>query len=154
MLTRVLFVLVLITGLTAAFGLVTPMLEEAAAESSAQEDIKLLAFGVTVHEITAEELEKSTPLPVPHFNTPAMAYVWLANLKKGDVVKIALKGGDAVVARNEETLEADKPTFLLLAGKRGVPPGGWPEGTYHAEAEILRDGKPVMSESTKPIVFD
>lgn len=154
MLTRALFASVLIVGLAVVFELVPPMLDETAAKSSAQGDVKLIAFGVTVHEVTAEELEKSTPLPVPRFNTPAMAYVWVANLKKGDVVKIALKGGEAIVARNEATLEADTPTFLLLAGKRGVPPGGWPEGTYNAETEILRDGKPVITETTKPMVFE
>ena len=43
---------------------------------------------------------------------------------------------------NSETLAEDKAKFLLQAGKRGVPAGGWPEGTYHAAVKITRDGKP------------
>ncbi len=155
MLTRSLIAFVLISGLAAAFGLGPPMLWPHSAQSAAaEEQAKLVALGLTDHEVTPEELEKGTPLPVPRFNTPAMAYVWAANLQKGDVVEIALKNGKELVVRNEETLADDKPKYLLLAGKRGVPPGGWPEGTYHAEVKITRDGKPVISESTKPIAFE
>jgi hypothetical protein len=152
MLTRVLFALVLIGGTAAAFALALPISHEASADSSpGQEAAKLLAFGLTDHEVTAEELEKGTPLRAPGFNTPAMAYVWAANLKQGDVVEIALRSGEKLVVRNEVTLDGDKPKYLLLAGKRGVPPGGWPEGTYHAALKITRDGIPLINETTKPI---
>ncbi len=83
-----------------------------------------------------------------------MAYVWAANVKKGDSVEITLNNGDTPLLRNTETLAEDKVSFLLQAGKRGVPAGGWPEGTYHAEVKITRDGKPVISETTKPIAFE
>jgi hypothetical protein len=143
MLTRVLFALVLICGISAA-------------KSVEAGETKLLAFGVTEHEVTAAELKPGAELPVPRFNTPAMAYVLAANLKKGDVVHIALKNavrGDTVV-RNEATLDSDEAKFLLLAGKRGVPPGGWPKGTYYAEMKIVRDGKPIIAEKTTPIPFE
>ena len=155
MLTRSLIAFVLISGLAAAFGLGLPMLWPTSAKSAATEQqAKLLALGLTDHEVTPEELEKGTPLPVPRFNTPAMAYVWAANVKKGDSVEITLNNGDTPLLRNTETLAEDKVSFLLQAGKRGVPAGGWPEGTYHAEVKITRDGKPVISESTKPIAFE
>ena len=66
-------------------------------------------------------------LPPPHFNTPAVAYAWIANLKKGDVVEIALVNGDTPLLHNTETLAEDRANYLLQAGKRGVPAGGWPE---------------------------
>ena len=143
MLTRILFALLLMGGMAATFSV-----------RASAEDTKVLALGLTDHEVTAEELEKGAALPAPRFNSPAIAYVWAANLKTGDVVDIALKNGNAVLLHNTETIAEDKAKFLLQAGKRGVPAGGWPEGTYHAEATITRDGKPLISETTKPIVFE
>ena len=55
MLTRVLFALIVTVGFTIA--------------ASAQE-AKVLALGVTDHEVTQEEAEKGAALPVPRFNTP------------------------------------------------------------------------------------
>ncbi|MGH7185495.1 MAG: hypothetical protein ACREIB_04350, partial [Pseudomonadota bacterium] len=79
MLTRVLFALALICGTAAA---------------SSAEETKVLALGLADHAVTQEELDKGETPPVPHFNTPAIAYVWAANLKKGDSVEIALVNGD------------------------------------------------------------
>ncbi|MBC8012826.1 MAG: hypothetical protein H7X74_01875 [Methyloceanibacter sp.] len=139
MLTRVLFALALICD---------------TATVSSAEETKVLAFGLTDHEVTQEELEKGEPLPVPHFNTPAIAYVWAANLKKGDVVEITLVNNDAPLLRNTETLAEDQANYLLQAGKRGVPAGGWPEGTYHAALKITREGKPLIEQTSKPMAFD
>jgi hypothetical protein len=83
-----------------------------------------------------------------------VAYVFAANLKKGDMVEITLNNGDRPLLSNTETLAEDKASYLLLAGKRGVPAGGWPEGTYHAELKITRDGKPLIEQTTEPIAFD
>lgn len=139
MLTRVLFALVLI-GLSVS--------------AAPAEEAKVLAAGVTDHEITVAELEKGVALPVPRFNTAAIAYVWAANLKKGDTVEIALLNGDKSLLHNTETLAEDQASYLLQAGKRGVPAGGWPEGDYHAELKITRDGKLLISETTTPVVFE
>jgi hypothetical protein len=141
MLTRVLFALVLICGLTAV-------------KSVEAGEIKVLAFGLTVHEVTAAELKTGAELPVPRFNTPAVAYVLAANLKKGDTVEISLDNRDRTLHRNTQTLAEDKATFLLQAGKTGVPAGGWPEGTYQASLKITRDGKPLITEKTTPMAFD
>jgi hypothetical protein len=153
MLTRALFAFVLITGLAAMLGFgPQPLAGEESA--SGQTDVKVLALGITDHEVTAEELEKGATPPAPRFNTPALAYVLAANLRKSDMVQLRLWNEDKAVVRNEETLESDKAKYLLLAGKRGVPPGGWPDGTYHAELTITRDGKPLIKQSTKPISFE
>jgi hypothetical protein len=139
MLTRVLFALVMICGMAVA---------------GSAEDAKVLALGITDHEVTQAELDKGDALPAPHFNTPAVAYVLAANLKKGDVVEISLNLGDEPLLQNTQTLAEDQARILLQAGKRGVPAGGWPEGSYHAELKVTRDGKPLISESSKPIPFD
>jgi len=139
MLTRVLFVLLLIctTGAPAW-----------------AEDPKVKALGVTEHEVTQAELETGGTLPVPRFNTGAIAYVWAADLKKGDSVEIALVIGDKSLLHNTETLAEDQANYLLQAGKRGVPAGGWPEGHYHAELKITRDGKPLIEQSSTPVAFE
>jgi hypothetical protein len=43
---------------------------------------------------------------------------------------------------------------LLQAGKRGVPAGGWPEGTYSARLKVTRDGKTLIEQSSKPVAFE
>jgi hypothetical protein len=124
------------------------------AVASSAEETKVLALGLADHEVTQDELEKGAP-PVPRFNTPAIAYVFAANLKKGDTVEVSLSNNEKPLLTNSETLAEDKAAYLLQAGKRGVPAGGWPaEWTYHAALKITRDGKPLIEQTTTPIVFD
>jgi hypothetical protein len=138
MLTRALFALALICGMAAT----------AAAET------KVLALGITDHEATQEEIEKGEALKAPKFNTPAIAYVLAADLKKGDTVEIELVNKDRSLMHNTQTLAEDQAKLLLQAGKRGVPAGGWPEGTYHAKVTITRDGKPLVEQSSKPMTLE
>jgi hypothetical protein len=139
MLTRVLFALALVFG---------------AAVAASAEETKVLALGLADHEVGQAELEQGKAPPTPHFNTPGVAYALVANVKKGDVVEVALeKDGQSLLA-NSQTLTEDQAKFLLQAGKRGVPAGGWPEGTYQAALKITRDGKTLIEEITDPIPFD
>jgi hypothetical protein len=139
MLTRVLFSLALICGTGAA---------------ASAEQTKVSALGLANHQVTQEELEKGEAPPAPRFNTPGVAYALVANLKKGDVVEITLVNGDKPLLQNTETLAEDQARYLLQAGKRGVPAGGWPEGTYHAQLKITRDGKNLIEQNSTPIVFE
>ena len=139
MLTRVLFALIVTVGFTIA--------------ASAQE-AKVLALGVTDHEVTQEEVEKGAALPVPRFNSPAIAYVLAADLKKGDTVEVALFNEDNSLLHNTQTLSEDQAKLLLQAGKRGVPAGGWPEGSYSARVTVTRDGKTLIEQSSKPVAFE
>jgi hypothetical protein len=139
MLTRALFLVLLICGV---------------ASPALAEETKVLALGLADHEVTQEELNKGTP-PVPGFNSPAIAYVSAANLKKGDGVEITLSNSDKPLLTNSETLAEDKATYLLQAGKRGVPAGGWPsEWSYFAKLKITRDGKTLIEQATAPIPFE
>ena len=139
MLTRALFALALICGMAA---------------TAWAEDTKVLALGITDHEATQEEIEKGEALKAPKFNTPAVAYVLAGDLKKGDTVEIALFNEDRSLMHNTQTVGEDQAKLLLQAGKRGVPAGGWPDGSYHAKVTITRDGKTLIEQSSKPIVFE
>ncbi len=139
MLTRVLLALVLVV----AFGV-----------AASAEDAKIRGLGLTDHVVTEAELEKGDALPPPRFNSPGIAYVWASDLKKGDTVDITLNKDDQSLMRNTETLAEDKPNTILLVGKKGVPAGGWPEGSYSAEVKVSRDGKTLLEERSKPMVFE
>jgi hypothetical protein len=139
MLTRALLALALTAGIAAA---------------ALAEDAKIRGLGLTDHVVTEAELEKGEALPPPRFNSPGVAYVWASDLKKGDTVDITLYKDDQSLMRNTETLAEDKPNIILMAGKSGVPAGGWPEGAYHAEAKITRDGKTLLEEKSKSMVFE
>jgi len=139
MLTRALFFVLLICGV---------------ASPAVAEDTTVLALGLADHEVTQAELDKGAP-PVPRFNSPAIAYVSAANLKKGDSVEITLSNTDEALLINSETLAEDRAIYLLQAGKRGVPAGGWPsEWRYFAKLRIIRDGKPLIEQATTPIPFE
>ena len=73
------------------------------------EDAKVVALGLADREVTVDDLAKGTP-PVPRFNTPAIAYVLAADLKKGDVVEISLNNDKGTLLTNSETLAEDKET--------------------------------------------
>jgi hypothetical protein len=138
MLTRAVLALVILVGAPAA----------AAGEA------KVLALGLADHEVTQEELETGADLRTPRFNTGAIAYVLAAELKKGDVVEIALVKDDQRLLGNSATLTEDWERFLLQAGKRGVPAGGWPDANYRAVLKITRDGKTLIEQNSTPIPFE
>jgi hypothetical protein len=139
MLTRALFALALICGTAGA------------AQAG---ETKVVALGLADREITEGELAKGAP-PVPKFNTPAIAYVLAADLKKGDTVEITLSNTEKALLTNSETLAEDRASYLLQAGKRGVPAGGWPsEWKYFAKVTITRDGKTLIEQTTDPIPFE
>jgi hypothetical protein len=139
MLTRALACLLLICGMAVA---------------ASAEEAGVLALGISDHAPTQAELEKGGALPEPKLNTPAVAYVLAGNLKKGDAVEISLLNEGRSLMHHTETLAEDRPSFMLLVGKRGVPAGGWPEGSYQAALKITRDGKTLLEQKSTPISFD
>jgi hypothetical protein len=140
---------VMLTRVLLALGLVIGVVAGAAAE-----DTKVIALGITDHAVTQEELAKGDALPVPRFNTPAVAYVLASDVKKGDSVEISLNNNGKSLMHNTETLAEDKAKFMLLVGKRGVPAGGWPEGDYSTTIKIARDGKTLIEKTSEPVKFE
>ena len=103
MLTRVLFLLVLICG---------------TAGQAFAEETKVLALGLANREVTVDDLAKGTP-PVPRFNSPAIAYVLAADLKKGDTVEISLANGEGPLLTNSETLSRGQGDLHAAGRKAG-----------------------------------
>lgn len=113
----------------------------------------LLGLGITDHAVTLVQLEDGAKIGSPSADTPAVAYMWAINLEKGDTLDVALKKDGDVVVNNTETLDRSKAQMMLFAGKK-APQGGWPKGRYTAQVTVMRDGKPVISEETAPVVLD
>ncbi|MGD9501996.1 MAG: hypothetical protein AB7V40_05865 [Methyloceanibacter sp.] len=141
MLTRALFALALILGGMAA----------TAAEAG---EPKVLALGLSDHELTQEELATAETPSVPRFNSAGIAYGWVQGLKKGDAVEIALVKDGKPLMGNSETIDYDAERYLFQAGKLGVPAGGWPDGKYQAVLKVARDGKTLIDQSSAPTPFE
>lgn len=138
----------MLTRAVFAFALICALMGPAAAET------KVLALGIAAKEVTQDELAAGTDLPKPKFNTAAVAYVLAADVKKGDAVEIALVKDGKALMHNTETLAKDEATLLLQAGKRGVPAGGWPDGSYAANLKITRDGKIIVEQTSEAMPFE
>jgi hypothetical protein len=138
----------MLTRAVFAFALICALMGPAAAET------KVLALGIAAKEVTQDELAAGTDLPKPKFNTAAVAYVLAADVKKGDAVEIALVKDGKALMHNTETLAKDEAKLLLQAGKRGVPAGGWPDGSYAANLKITRDGKIIVEQTSEAMPFE
>ncbi|MBM3543670.1 MAG: M23 family metallopeptidase [Alphaproteobacteria bacterium] len=113
----------------------------------------LLGLGMSDQPIELEALETGAPLAQPTPDTPVVTYMWAINLQKDDVIALKLMRGDEVLVDNSETLDRNKAQMMLFAGKK-APQGGWPKGSYTGTVMVTRGGKPVISETTPPLVFD
>jgi hypothetical protein len=139
MLTRVLFAAFLLVG---------------AAGSVSAQDTTVVALGLTDHVVTEDELVSGADLAKPRFNSPGVAYVLVAHAQKGDKIEIHLTKDGESLMHNVRELDADEAGVLVLAGKTGVPAGGWPEGNYTAKVKITRGGEMLAEQETDPIPFE
>jgi hypothetical protein len=139
MLTRVLFAIALtLTAASAAWA----------------QDTAIVALGVADHKVAEDELANGETPAAPKFNTPGVAYAWIAHPKKGDTIEVTLvKDGKPLMANRSE-VEADESDMLLQAGKTGVPAGGWPDGAYSASVKVTRDGKELLSQESEAVSFE
>ncbi len=139
MLTRVLFAAFLLVG---------------AAGSVSAQDTTVVALGLTDHVVTEDELVSGAELAKPRFNSPGVAYVLVAHAQKGDKIEIHLTKDGESLMHNVRELDADEAGVLVLAGKTGVPAGGWPEGSYTAKVKVTRGGETLAEQESDPIPFE
>jgi hypothetical protein len=139
MLTRVLFAAVLLLGsMGAAFA----------------QDATVVALGLTDHKVTEDELMDGAELAAPKLDTAGVAYVLVAHAKKGDTIELHLAKDGTSLMHNVRELDADEDGVLVLAGKTGVPAGGWPAGQYTAKVKLTRGGETLAEQETDPIPFE
>jgi hypothetical protein len=139
MLTRVLFAAFLLVG---------------AAGSVSAQDTTVVALGLTDHVVTEDELVSGADLAKPRFNSPGVAYVLVAHAQKGDKIEIHLTKDGESLMHNVRELDADEAGVLVLAGKTGVPAGGWPAGKYTAKVKVTRGGEALAEQESDAIPFE
>ena len=146
MLTRV-----LLTLLVVAFG---SSLASAEDSGVAEAKTTVVTLGLTDSPVDEKTLLKREALPKPRFNSPGIAYGWVAHAKKGDKVEVHLTLDGSSLMQNSREVEEDDTDVLLQAGKGGVPAGGWPDGKYTAKVTVTRGGETIAEEETDPIPFE
>jgi hypothetical protein len=139
MLTRVLCAAFLLLGLSGA---------------AYAQDTTVVALGLTDHAVTEDEIAKGGTLPTPKFNTGGVAYAWVAHPKKGDRIELHLSKDGKSLMNNVREVDTDDSDVLVLAGKGGVPAGGWPSGQYTAKVTVTRGGETIAEQETDPIPFE
>ncbi|GFO80447.1 MAG: hypothetical protein A49_00740 [Methyloceanibacter sp.] len=143
MLTRVTFaLLVLVLGASLAFA------------EDAQPETTILSLGLTDRKVDKTDLMKRMILPVPRYDTGGIAYGWVAHAKKGDHVEVHLRKDGTSLVHNLRDVTEDDTDVLLMAGKTGVPAGGWPKGQYTAKVTVTRGGETIAEQETDPIPFE
>jgi hypothetical protein len=69
-----------------------------------------------------------------------VAYAWAINLAAGDKVTVILRGPGGIEATNSVTLDRNKATYMLFAGRK-QPAGGWPSGQYVGSITVANAGE-------------
>jgi len=139
MLTRALFAVFLLVG---------------AAGAAFAQDTTVVALGLTDHVVTQDELVSGAELAAPKLDSAGVAYVLVAHAKKGDKIELHLAKDGKSLMHNVRELEADEDGVLVLAGKTGVPAGGWPDGSYTAKVKVTRGGETLAEQETDAIPFE
>jgi len=139
MLTRVLFAVVLTLAATSA---------------ARAQDTVVVALGIADHKVAEDELAKGDAPATPKFNTPGVAYGWVAHPKKGDAIEVTLLKDGETLMTNIREVDSDESDVLLQAGKTGVPAGGWPAGQYTAKVKVTRGGETIAEQESEAIPFE
>lgn len=129
-----------------------PLLEENYAARLGDGDATLLDAGFAAGAVDHDALAETGAPPAPDGNANALTgWAWLANLRKGDRVRLRLEGpaGGVIADVTSKPMNRAKATWSAFAGKRGKPANG----PHTLRIEVLRDGKAIRgAERTITIV--
>ena len=119
----------------------TTLWDEATRGQIGRPETQVLGLGIAGGPVTPEDLVASGAPAAPDATEPdaAVAWVWLINLRGGDLVRLTLTGPGSEVATSEIAIERTKAQYAAYAGRRN--PGS---GPFTARAEIVRDGEIVL----------
>ena len=118
------------------------------------QDTAVAALGLTDHKVTEDELMSGAEFAAPKLDTAGVAYVLVAHAKKGDTIELHLVKDGTSLMHNVRELDADEDGVLVMAGKTGVPAGGWPSGQYTARVKVMRGGETIAEQETDAIPFE
>jgi len=106
----------------------------------------LLGFGLAGSVV---EYDKLVIDGVPDTAKPGdqarVAWAWLANMRPGDRLKIALQGPDGkpIAETTTDPLDRSKAVYFSYTGKKGGPE----PGLYKLDVAVIRNGAPLLHES-------
>lgn len=107
---------------------------------------EILGFGLSGALVDYDTLVIDGPPPNATTADPVrIAWVWLANVKGGDALRIVLEGpdGERLADNTTKPLDRNKAIYFSYAGKKGRPTAG----SYRLDVTVLRDGSPVLNRS-------
>jgi hypothetical protein len=134
--------------------LIAAFLLLASVGAGSAQDAAVATLGLTDHKVTEDELMSGAELAPLRFDSPGVAYALVAHAKKGDAIELHLVKDGTSLMHNVRELDADADGVLVLAGKTGVPAGGWPKGSYTAKVKILRGGETIAEQESEAIPLE
>ena len=116
--------------------------------SLAYQPTNVIGFGFAPGTVAIEDVESGATqsLQPDAASAGLVAWMWAINLERGDEIVVTLAGPGGELASNRETLDRHKAQYLLFAGKKRKGEA-WPGGEYTAEANVLRGGKVLITQS-------
>ena len=117
---------------------VNPLWNSSVAAALDYQEGQVIQSGFNPAPVELASLENGTlPKQNPDAKWPALvAYAWAINLAEGDEVTVSLQGPNGIEATNTVTLDRNKATYMLFAGKK-QPAGGWPPGEYVGSIKVV-----------------
>ncbi len=121
-----------------------PLWDDATVRTLGTQSTQLVDAGFAGAPVDNEALFDTRPANATPGDPAIVAWALLINLKKDDKIVLVLNGpSGGVVARQPlPPLDRAKASYSLFAGKKGAPA----PGNYSLSVEVLRDGKPVLSQ--------
>ncbi|THD67172.1 peptidoglycan DD-metalloendopeptidase family protein [Phenylobacterium sp.] len=123
-------------------GLWTPV----AAQALAYRRGAVLNVGFSAGLASMDAVEEASISP-PKTTSSIVAYARLIGLEADDVVEVSVIGPDGKVFVRDvlPALDHDKAQWIVQAGRKAAPAGGWPHGAYSAQVQVRRGGAVALS---------
>ena len=114
----------------------------------AYHDTVVITGAFATSALTEADIDRGG-IAAPVAESPALVFYGRAiNLHKGDTQTLSLTGpdGKVIVDNHIAGVERDKALYMAFTGKK-LTVARWPAGTYKGTYSVLRDGKPVATQT-------
>jgi len=113
----------------------------------------VISGGFATAGVKTEDIERGG-IAAPTAQSPALVFYGRAiNLRKGDrqVLKLAGPDGKVLADSQAEGVDRNKALYMGFAGKK-LTGMRWPAGTYKGVYTVLRDGRPVATQTFSYVI--